>query len=397
MSVNSLHLAIFGRTNTGKSSLVNMLTGQNISIVSDQKGTTTDPVKKSVEITGLGPAILIDTAGIDDLGEIGFMKIKKSLEVIKRVDCAILLIAGNQFGDYEVQLINKFKEFDLPYLIVHNKNDLDKIGTNTKNAIKLHTDANIIDISTFEPKDKEFLIDSLKGVVPETVHQERGLIGDLIKPNETVLLIVEIDSGAPEGRLILPQNQTIRDIIKNNAIAMVIKESELDQFLKLGICPSLAITDSQIFETVTEKLPETIPLTSFSILFARLKGDLKTYIKGTSHISNLQDGDNILLLESCTHHSSCDDIGRVKIPNLLQKYCDKKLNFTTISGLTELPPNITDFALVIQCGGCMATRKQITNRLRPFIKADIPVTNYGMVLAFLNNSFERVTRIFRES
>ncbi|MDD2930531.1 MAG: [FeFe] hydrogenase H-cluster maturation GTPase HydF [Fermentimonas sp.] len=395
MSVNNLHIGIFGRTNTGKSSLINMLTGQDISIVSSRHGTTTDPVNKTVEILDIGPATLIDTAGIDDLGEIGHKKIIKSLEVIKRVDSAILLIAGNQFGDYEVRLIDQFKELDVPYLIVHNKNDISKIAAITKNAIKWHTNADIIDISTYEPTDKDLLIGALKKILPQTVYQNNTLIGDLVKPKDFVLVIIKIDSSAPEGRLIYPQNQTIRDAIDNHCVVIVVKVEELDDFLKTGITPALAITDSQIFDSVVKKLPESIPLTSFSILFARLKGDFTAYMRGTTCISNLKDDDKVLILESCTHQTACDDIGRVKLPNLIQDFTGKKLNFTIVSGLSTLHDNLNDFALVVQCGGCMVTRKQLLNRLQPFIKAGVPVTNYGMALAYVNGVFDRVVSVFR--
>ena len=231
MGINNLHIGIFGRTNTGKSSLINMLTGQDISIVSDRMGTTTGPVKKSVEIQGIGPAIIIDTAGIDDLGEIGQLKIKKSQEVIRSVDCARLLIAGIQFGDYEVQLIEQFKKLDVPYLITHNKKDISKIAAITINAVKWHSKAEIIDISTYQHYDKEKLINALKRIIPETVFQYNTLIGDLVKPKDIVLLIIAIGQGAPEGRLLNPQNQTIRDAINNHCITVVIKEHELDDYL----------------------------------------------------------------------------------------------------------------------------------------------------------------------
>ncbi len=395
MSVINLHIGIFGRVNTGKSSLINMLTGQDISIVSNIKGTTTDPVKKTVEVFGLGPATIIDTAGIDDLSEIGLKKIKKSLEVILRVDCAILLISGNQFGDYEVRLINQLVEYKVPYLIVHNKNDVTKIAEITKKTIRLHSKAEIIDISTYEPSDKQRLVSALKRIIPKTIYQQKTLLGDLVKPKDIVLLIVAFDSEAPEGRMILPQNQTIRDVLDNDCMVIILKESELVDFMKLDIIPSLVIADSQLFNSVTKIVPESIPLTSFSILFARLKGDFAAYLNGTLCISSLKGGDNILILESCTHHTSCDDIGSKKIPKLLQEFTDKKLNFEVVAGLSELPANKCDYDLVIQCGGCMATRKQIQNRLQPFIKCGVPVTNYGMVLAYVNNSFDRATKVFR--
>ncbi len=371
-----------------------MLTGQKISLVSRFPGTTTDPVQKSVEITDIGPAVLIDTAGIDDLGEIGSMKIQRSREFIRRVDCAILLISGNQFGDYEVCLIEQFDKNDVPYLIAHNKSDIDKIAAITKTAIKQYSNAEIIDFSTTQPADRNRLINALKRIIPETAFLKSSLIGDLIKPKDVVLLITPIDEAAPEGRLILPQNQTLRDALDNNCVVIVIKESELPDFSKLRIRPALAITDSSAFGIVAKRLPEDIPLTSFSILFARLKGNFEAYLEGTPSISQLQDGDRILILENCTHQVSCNDIGRVKIPALLQKFTGKKLLFTVVTGLTELPPNPHDFSLVIQCGGCMITRKQLLNRLNPFIEAGIPVTNYGMTLAYLHGIFKRVTRIF---
>mgnify|MGYP002406862921 CR=1 FL=1 len=374
-----------------------MLTGQDISIVSHFPGTTTDPVKKSVEIFDIGPAILIDTAGIDDLGEIGEKKIQKSQEVIRKVDCAILLIAGNQFGDYEVQLIDQFKKNEVPYLFAHNKNDIDKIAAITITAIKQHSNAEIIDFSTINPADKNRLITALKRIIPTTAFQRRSLVGDLVRPKDVVLLITPIDSEAPEGRMILPQNQTIRDALDNRCVTVVVRESEIPDFLRLGIRPALAVTDSSVFDIVAKALPEDIPLTSFSILFARLKGNFTAFLEGTPHISRLKEGDHILLLESCTHQTSCDDIGRVKIPELLQQFTGKKLYFTIVSGLSELPPNIRDFSLVIQCGGCMVTRKQLLNRLRPFIEAGIPVTNYGMALAYLHGIFRRATKMLERT
>jgi len=394
MRENSIHIGIFGRRNTGKSSLINMLTGQETSIVSSFPGTTTDPVKKSVEILGIGPAILIDTAGIDDLGEIGSQKVMKSQEVIRQVDCALLLIAGNQFGDYEVRLIEQFKKYEVPFLIAHNKNDINKIAAITRTFIKQHSNAEIIDFSTINPADREKLIAALKRIVPDTAFQKTSLIGDLVKPKDVVLLIIPVDSEAPEGRIILPQSQTIRDALDNQCITVMIKENELSDFLKLNITPALAITDSSAFGVVAETLPEAIPLTSFSILFGRLKGDFDAYKKGTPVISSLKEGDNILILESCTHQTSCDDIGRVKIPGLLQKFTGKNLSFSFVSGLSKLPEDPEEYALVIQCGGCMVTRKQLLNRLRPFIKAGVPVTNYGMTLAYIHGIFDRATKMF---
>ncbi len=391
MIVNTLHIGIFGRRNTGKSTLINWLTGQEVSLVSSMPGTTTDPVKKSLEIPGIGAVVLIDTAGIDDLGELGSQRIRRSKEVISKVDCALLLIAGNQFGEYEVQLIAQFKELNVPYLILHNKNDIDKIATITETVIRHHSSAEIIDMHTGDDTYREVVVEALKRIIPDTKQGNNSLIGDLVKPGEVVLMITPIDSEAPEGRLILPQNQAIRDALDHDCITVVLKETELKNFMDKGIKPALAITDSQLFGEVAQLLPEEIPLTSFSILFARQKGDFASFLRGTPHISKLKEGDHILLLESCTHHSSCDDIGRVKIPRLLQAFTGHVLHFTVVSGLSSLPADIRKYALVIQCGGCMVTRRQLINRLHPFIDAGIPVTNYGMTLAYMNGIFERAT------
>jgi len=391
MIVNTLHIGIFGRRNTGKSTLINWLTRQEVSLVSSMPGTTTDPVKKSLEIPGIGAVVLIDTAGIDDLGELGSQRIRRSQEVISKVDCALLLIAGNQFGEYEVQLIAQFKELNVPYLILHNKNDIDKIATITETVIRHHSSAEIIDMHTGDDTYREVVVEALKRIIPDTKQGNNSLIGDLVKPGEVVLMITPIDSEAPEGRLILPQNQAIRDALDHDCITVVLKETELKNFMDKGIKPALAITDSQLFGEVAQLLPEEIPLTSFSILFARQKGDFASFLRGTPHISKLKEGDHILLLESCTHHSSCDDIGRVKIPRLLQAFTGHVLHFTVVSGLSSLPADIRKYALVIQCGGCMVTRRQLINRLHPFIDAGIPVTNYGMTLAYTNGIFERAT------
>lgn len=394
MSNSKLHIGIFGRRNSGKSTLINLLTGQETAIVSAQPGTTTDPIKKSVEISGIGPVILIDTAGIDDIGELGKKRIDKSMQTIKNVDVAILIIAGNQFGQFELDLIGQFEKFNTPYIILHNKKDISTIASHTKTIIKSHSTAKVLDFCAKNPKDAERLISNLKKIIPENLYRKPSLIGDLIKPKDIVLLITPIDEAAPEGRLILPQNQTIRDILDNNCIAITLKENELDDFLKLKIKPALVITDSQVFGYVAERIPEDMTLTSFSIIFARLKGDFAAYLKGTPHISRLNDNDEILILESCTHHTSCDDIGRVKIPNLLQKFTGKKLSFTFVSGLSAITPN--NYSLVIQCGGCMVTRNQLINRLKQFTDDNIPITNYGMALAYMNGIFERATQIFNK-
>ncbi len=393
MIENNIHIGIFGRRNTGKSSLTNMLTGQETSLVSHFPGTTTEAVKKSVEIPGLGPVILIDTAGIDNLEEIGSQKIRKSQEVIRQVDCAMLLIAGNQFGDYEVRLIEQFKKYDVPFLIAHNKNDINKIAAITRTFIMQHSNAEIVDFSTIIPSDREKLVAALRRIIPETALQKTSLIGDLVKPKDVVLLITSVDREAPKGSMILPESQTIRDALESSCITVVMKENELDDFLNLGITPALAITDNSAFGNVAEKLPENIPLTSFSILFGRQRGNFEAFMEGTPHISMLEEGDSVLILES-SHQTGCDDIGRVKIPQLLQQFTGKTLTFTFLSELSEPPQNVRQFSLVIQSNECMITRPQLMNRLKPFIKAGIPVTNYEMTQAYLDGIFKRATDVF---
>lgn len=390
------HIGIFGRRNNGKSSFINLLVGQDLAIVSNQAGTTTDPVNKSVEIFGIGPAIIIDTAGIDDSGELGDKRVKKTMEVVKKVDCAILLLANNQFGEYETDLIHKFKHFDIPFLIVHNKSDLENISTKTTETIQSTCKAEIIEFSTIETTNYDKLIDLIKRTIPQTAYQKPSLFADLVKPKDVVLLITPVDSEAPDGRMILPQNMAIRDVLDNDCITVVIKETEIEDFLKLGIKPALAVTDSQAFGMVSKLIPENIPLTGFSVVFARLKGDFEKYLEGTSHISNLKDGDKVLILESCTHQVSCDDIGRFKIPNWLLKFTAKKLEFTVVSGLSEITEEISNFAIIIQCGGCMVTKKQLQSRLKPAIDAGVPVTNYGLAIAYMHGIFDRATAPFRK-
>jgi [FeFe] hydrogenase H-cluster maturation GTPase HydF len=389
------HIGIFGRRNNGKSSFINVMTGQEVAIVSEHAGTTTDPVKKSVEILGVGPVVMIDTAGIDDTGDLGEKRIRKSIHAIATVDCAVLLISGNRFGSHEINLISEFKKHDIPFIIVHNKSDVETLTQDTITDIRKHTDATILDFSARTKSGFDEVVLAIKNTIPEKSYLFKSLIGDIINEGDFVLLVTPIDSEAPEGRLILPQQMAIRDILDNNAVCIVLKETEIEHFLKNScIKPSLVVTDSQAFGYVKSVIPEDIPLTSFSIVFSRIKGDFENYIKGTKTIDELQDGDKILILESCTHHVSCDDIGRVKIPMWLSKHTGKKLYFTTISGLGDLPDNIKDYKLVIQCGGCMVTRKQVLNRLKPFTENKVSITNYGMAIAYLNGIFSRALQPF---
>ncbi|MDD4213698.1 MAG: [FeFe] hydrogenase H-cluster maturation GTPase HydF [Bacteroidales bacterium] len=389
------HIGIFGRRNNGKSSLINVLVGQEVAIVSEQAGTTTDPVKKSIEIFGIGPVIMLDTAGIDDVGELGKKRIEKTLQALKTIDCAVLVIANNKFGQPELQLINEFNQYNIPFVIVHNKSDINPLLTSTQELVQKHTKQDIIEFSTKKADNIDVIVTALKNAIPESTYMSRSLIGDIINDGDYVLMVTPIDSEAPEGRMILPQQMAIRDVLDNNCVCIVLKETELQHFFETSnIKPALVVTDSQVFGTVKDLVPENIPLTSFSIVFSRLKGDFENYVKGTQTISKLNDGDRILILESCTHHVSCDDIGRVKIPMWLSKFTGKKLFFTNLSGLAALPENYKDFKLVIQCGGCMVTRKQILNRLKPFTENSVSITNYGMAIAFMNGIFTRALQPF---
>lgn len=389
------HIGIFGRRNNGKSSLINCLAGQDIAIVSDQPGTTTDPVRKSFEITGFGPVILVDTAGIDDSGELGDKRIGKTLHTLNNIDLAILVVANNSWGEFEDELIARFHRLDVPYLIVHNKSDLEGPTTAFSDLVKERSGILPLTFSATERRNPEELIDLIKKTIPEQSYKTPALLGDLIKYGDIVLLITPVDVEAPAGRLILPQVQAIRDILDNDAVAIVLKEREADAFLKkTGIKPALAVTDSQVFVKADASIPDDIPLTSFSIMLARFKGDFDNYLKGTPRISELKDGDRVLLLESCTHHVSCDDIGRVKIPRWISNFTGKKIEYDVVAGLDKLPRKITDYSLVIQCGGCMITRRQLFNRLQPAVKAGIPVTNYGMAIAYVQGIYTRAIAPF---
>jgi len=389
------HIGIYGRRNKGKSSFINAITGQQIAIVSDVAGTTTDPVKKSYEITGFGPVILIDTAGIDDVGELGRKRIDKTLRTIEWIDLAILIIANNEFGEPEERLIKLLREYETPFLILHNKSDIERITPELKKYIWQKYRVDVFEFSSHNPDNLDKLLALIKRSIPEEAYKQPSLVGDLISYGDIVMLIVPIDLEAPAGRLILPQVQVIRDILDNEAVAIVLKEREVDAFLrKTGIKPKLAITDSSIFLKADASVPEDIPLTGFSVLLARIKGPFDKYLEGTPKISELKDGDRVLILESCSHHISCEDIGRVKIPRWIINFTGKKLMFDTVSGLDNLPRPIEDYKLVIQCGGCMITSKQLKNRLLPAIRAGIPITNYGMAIAYLQGVYNRAIEPF---
>ena len=390
------HIGIFGRRNNGKSSIINLMTKQQVAIVSDQPGTTTDPVKKSIEIFGIGPAIIVDTAGIDDTGDLGEKRVSKTYDAIKTIDCAIMVIAANEFGFYEKELIKQFKEYNIPYVIVHNKSDLQPLDSLTLEKIKEFSKVPVIDFSTLDDQRLDTLIEALKKTIPETTYQKPSLLGGIVEPNGVVLLVTPIDSEAPDGRMILPQVMAIRDVLDNDCICVVLKETHLKQYFEQHMPqPQLVVTDSQAFAFVNSIVPKEIPLTSFSIVFARMRGDFQQYIKGTPSISQLQDGDRVLILESCSHQISCEDIGRMKLPKWISEFTHKDLHFDVVAGLSEID-DMKKYKLVIQCGGCVVTHKQLINRLKLAIDADIPVSNYGMTIAWVNGIFDRVIEPFRK-
>lgn len=363
-------IGFFGRRNVGKSSLVNFLTGQQIAIVSDTAGTTTDPVRKSMEIGGIGPVVLIDTAGIDDEGELGAMRVEKSMAALAEVDLALLLYIEGAYGEPEKMVERWCKEHGTPML-------------------KILTKAN--------PIDKEALIAQIKKALPESAYRGRSLLGDVVAQGDTVVLVTPIDLSAPEGRMILPQVQVLRDLMDLHAMAYFCQPQELQSTLAaLNVAPRLVVTDSQVFQRVNALTPDEIPLTSFSVVLARQKGLFNEYLHGTQTIADLKDGDRVLLLESCTHNVTCEDIGRVKLPAALKKATGKRLECEVIGGQSPLPKDLKRYALVIQCGGCVITKQQVKARLLPALEAGVPVSNYGLALAWCNGIFDRATKIFRQ-
>lgn len=385
-----IHIGIFGKRNVGKSSLLNALTKQDISIVSDTAGTTTDPVEKSMELLPLGPVVFVDTAGIDDEGALGQQRVEKTKKVIDRIDLAIVVCDSRGMDNFEEKLIEEFKIRKINFIIVVNKSD--------ENKKPLNSSA----IQPFSPIYTSALtgmgIDDLKQAiiknVPEEFFADSIIAADLIPPGEMAVLVVPIDLEAPKGRLILPQVQTIRDLLDNDSIAIVTKERELRKTLdSLKKLPALVITDSQAFLKVSADVPRNVKLTSFSILFARFKGELNEFVKGTMAIENLQSGDKVLICESCTHHAIGDDIGRVKIPRWLTQYTGKKLEFEHYAG-HDFPENIKDYALIIHCGACMTNRREVLSRILKARQANVPMTNYGLTIAYSLGIFERALEPF---
>ena len=381
-----LHIAFFGKRNAGKSSLINAFTGQELSIVSDTKGTTTDPVLKAMELLPLGPVMIIDTPGIDDEGELGSLRVQKAMQVIRKTDVMVIVTdCTHRLDETEQQLISLAVAQKIPYVIAYNKSDLPHPTSVEQEA------------AVFTSSVSGEGIDALKQQIISVAFQkneERHIVADLLSPGDFVVLVVPLDKAAPKGRLILPQQQTIRDILEAGASAIVCRDSELEETLhKLATAPRMVITDSQVFHKVDSVVPQDVPLTSFSILMARYKGDLSKVVEGVSALSALKDGDPILIAEGCTHHRQCEDIGTVKIPRLIRKTLGIEPDFHFVSG-SDFPEDLTNYRLVIHCGGCMLTEKEMHFRLRTCTENGVPVTNYGILLAHLNSILERSIALF---
>lgn len=382
-----IHIGFFGKRNVGKSSIINAVAGQNISIVSDVKGTTTDPVSKTMELLPLGPVVIIDTPGIDDFGKLGELRVNKTKEILNKTDVAVLVVDSvNKIQSDDENLIKLFKEKSIPYIIVYNKCDLKKVD-NLK--------ANEIEVSA----TKNTNIDSLKNKIAtfsKNYKNDKQIVGDLLSKNDIVVLVTPIDSSAPKGRLILPQVQTIRDILDSHCISIVTQTNELEMVLKsLKKPPAMVVTDSQDFGKVKSIVPKEVPLTSFSILFARYKGILNTSVSGASYIEKLKDNDTVLIAEGCTHHRQCEDIGTVKIPKLIKKHTGKNINFEFSSG-AEFPNDLSKYSLVIHCGGCMISEKEVENRRKIAESQNVPFTNYGTIIAYMNGILKRSLEVFND-
>lgn len=391
-----LHIGLFGKTNVGKSSFLNKIADQNISIVSNIAGTTTDVVEKSMELLPVGPVTFLDTAGIDDKTELAQERIEKTKKIINRTDIAVIICDYNGIDNYERDLIQTFEGLKIPYLIVINKHDEQKISLEKYNEILELVKSEDRVLQTSATNDNEIVFkfkEKLVKLLPEDFVNSPKIAGDLISPKSTVILVIPIDKEAPKGRLILPQVQTIRDLLDSSCLTYVVKENELQQAIdNLKEPPALVITDSQAFKNVSEIVPDNIPLTSFSILFARLKGDLQAFKKGAEAIENLKDGDKILILESCTHHAIEDDIGRVKIPNLLKKRTGKDLIIEHYAGHDF--PEIKDYKLIIHCGACMTNRREVLSRILKANDSGIPITNYGITISYCLGILPRAIKIF---
>lgn len=392
-----VHISFFGKRNAGKSSVINAVTGQDLAIVSSVMGTTTDPVYKSMELLPLGPVVVIDTPGIDDEGELGALRVRKSYQVLNKTDIAILVVDSTTGkGEEEFALLHKFHEKHIPYLVVYNKIDL--LSVEEIKNLAMSVRAGEVLASAADGMNIQELKEKIATLKPEDTHQY-PLIQDLIEPLDLVILVVPIDKAAPKGRLILPQQQTIRDILERGALSLVVRDTELkstlDHFLAQGICPKLVVTDSQAFARVSKDVPENITLTSFSILFARYKGELETQLKGVAALSSIEDGDHILIAEGCTHHRQCGDIGTCKMPEWIRNYTGKEPVFEFTSG-TEFPDDVSSYKMVVHCGGCMLNEREMKYRIACCQDQGVPITNYGILIAQVTGILKRSLGPFPE-
>ena len=388
-----LILSLVGRRNTGKSSLINALVGQEIAIVSEIEGTTTDPVAKSYELLPLGAVTLYDTAGIDDSGELGRKRVKATERILFRTDIAIVVVDEKGITAIDHQILERIDKLKIPFILVFNKGDF---AEPAKKDIMLCRQQgwNWAQVSAREGTGVKELKDTLAGLAPPEFRQEKVLVGDIIKPGDVVLLIAPIDTAAPKGRLILPQVQVLREILDNDAIGMIVKEREIEAALeRLGRDPDLVITDSQVVLKVDGDVPEQVKLTTFSILFARYKGDLDTLLKGVKKIDELQDGNRILIAENCSHNVQCDDIGRVKIPRWLLQYTGRKLDFEVATG-HDYPEDLEKYDLILHCGGCMIGQTEMQRRIREAERRGVPITNYGLAISKLQGVLARTVKPF---
>lgn len=389
-SSERVHIGFFGRRNAGKSSVLNAITNQDLAVVSDVKGTTTDPVQKAMELLPLGPVVVIDTPGIDDEGELGALRVKKSYQVLNKVDAAVLVVDQTLgLSSEDFALIERIRQKKIPYVVVFNKFDLEPASSLVKDMEHLEKQNTPVQtVSTVTNLGIEELKECI-AILTKTEEPKLKIVGDLIHPSDFVVLVVPIDKAAPKGRLILPQQQTIRDVLEADATAIVVKEYELKDTLKhLGKKPKLVITDSQVFSKVSADTPSDIMLTSFSILFARYKGSLATVVEGVTALNTLEDGDKILISEGCTHHRQCDDIGSVKLPRWIRQYTGKDIDFVFSSG-TEFPEDLSPYKLIVHCGGCMLNEREMKYRLACATDQNIPITNYGILIAYMQGILKR--------
>lgn len=379
-SSERVHIGIFGKRNAGKSSLINALTGQSLAIVSDVAGTTTDPVYKAMELLPLGPVMMIDTPGLDDIGELGALRVRKAMQVMNKCDIAVVVVDSTEgLTEEHTELLNRLTAKNIPHVVVMNKFDL---------APEITVRPNYHYVSSKTGAGIHELKETIARLTPSGDTGKR-IVGDLIAPNDLVVLVVPIDSAAPKGRLILPQQQTIRDILESGAVSVVTRETELPQTLSsLGTNPRLVITDSQAFAKVSKDTPEDIPLTSFSILFARYKGELAEAVRGVKMLDSIQEGDRILIAEGCTHHRQCDDIGTVKLPRWIRNHTGVEPQFEFTSG-GEFPDDLSPYKLIIHCGACMLNEREMKYRIQCAVDAGIPITNYGIAIAYMTGILER--------